>query len=63
MSYLILNFVPSELSSEKIEESKSNQVQNWISIEIQFFATCSFKFLIFVANKLLDTKTEEFKTN
>ena len=58
-----LIYVPSKLLSVKIEESKSNWILNWISIEVQFFATCRSKFLIFVANKLFDAKTEKSKTN
>ena len=58
MSHLIFNFVPSELLSVKIEDSKSNSNLNWISIEGQFFAMCPSKFLIFVANELLGVKTE-----
>ena len=58
-----LLYVPSELLSVKIEESKSNWILNWISIEVQFFATYPSKFLIFVANKLFDAKTEKSKTN
>ena len=52
----------SELLSAKIEESKSNYILNWISIEVQFFAMCLSKFLIFVTSELLDAKTEESKT-
>ena len=47
MSYLIFNFVPSELFSVKIKESKYNHLSVFI----------------FVANELLGVKTEEFKTN
>ena len=54
-----LIYVSSELLNVKIEESKSN----WISIEVQFFASCRSKILIFVANKLFDAKTEKSKTN
>ena len=58
-----LIYVSSKLLNVKIEESKSNWILNWISIEVQFFATCPSKFLIFVANKLFDAKTEKSKTN
>ena len=58
-----LLYVPNELLSVKIEESKFNQILNWISIEVQFFAICPPKFLIFLANKLLGAKTEKPKTN
>ena len=61
MSYLIFNFVPSELLSIKIEKSKSNYILNWISIEIQILATYSSKFLIFVANELLGAKMKDSK--
>ena len=53
----------SELLSVKIEKSKYNQILNWISTGVQFSAMCPFKFLIFLANKLLSAKIEEFKTN
>ena len=33
-------FVTNELLGEKIEESKSNYISNWISIGIQIYATC-----------------------
>ena len=51
--------MPTELLIVKIEESKSN----WISIGVQFSATCLSKFLIFVANELFGTKIEESKKN
>ena len=63
MSHLIFNFVLSELMNIKIEESKSNYVQNWISIRVQFSAMCPSKFLIFVVSELLSAKIEEFKIN
>ena len=63
MSHLIFNFVLSELLNRKIEESKSNYIQNWISIGVQFSAMCPSKFLIFVASELLSSKIEESKTN
>ena len=53
--------MPSELLSIKIEKSKSNYILNWISIEIQILATYSSKFLIFVANELLNVKIVESK--
>ena len=61
--YLVFNLVPSELLSIKIEESKSNQILNWISIEVQFFAMYPSKFLIFVTSELLSAKTKGSKTN
>ena len=61
--YLVFNLVPSELLSVKIEESKSNQILNWISIEAQFFTMYPSKFLIFVTSELLSAKTKESKTN
>ena len=59
MSNLIFNFVPSELLSVKIEESKSNLVLNFILIGVQFSATCPFKISNFVTSELLVTKTEK----
>ena len=53
----------SELLNVKIEESKFNQILNWISIGIQFSAMCPSKFFIFVASELLGAKIEKFKTN
>ena len=44
MSYLIFNFVPCELLSVKIEESKSN-----------FLPRVHLSFFIFVASELLGT--------
>ena len=41
--------------------SKFNSI--WISIGIQFSATYSFIFKIFVASELLGKKTEKFKSN
>ena len=61
--HLIFDFVPSELLNVKIEESKSNQILNWISIGTQFFAMCPFNFLIYVASELMGAKTEKFKSN
>ena len=46
-----------------ISSQNSKKIQLAFSIGIQFFITCLFKFLIFVANELLGTKTEESKTN
>ena len=63
VSYLIFNLVLSELLSAKIEESKSNYILNWISIEVQFFAMRLSKFLIFVAIELLSVETEKPQTN
>ena len=60
---LIFNFVPSELLSVKIEESKFNYILNWISIGIQFSVTYPSKFSIFVACELLGAKTKECKIN
>ena len=53
----------SDLLCAKIKESKSSEILNWISIEVQFSAMYLSKFLIFVASELLDAKTEESKTN
>ena len=63
MSHLIFNFLQNELLSVKIEESKYNSILNWISIGVQFFATCPSKFLIFVASELFGEKIEESKIN
>ena len=63
MFHLILNFVPNELLSIKIEEFKSNQILNWIPIRVQFFTMSPSKFLLFVARELLGAKTEKSKTN
>ena len=63
VSHLFFNFVPSELLSVKIEESKSNLVLNLILIGVQFSATCPFEFLNSVTSELLVTKTKESKTN
>ena len=34
-----------------------------VPIGVQFYATCWYNFLIFVASELLSTKFEEFKSN
>ena len=52
-----------ELLNVKIEEYKSNEIQNWISIGVQFSSICPNKFLIFVTSELLGVKIEESKTN
>ena len=63
VSHLIFNFVSNELLNVKIEEYKSNEIQNWISIGVQFSSMCPNKFLIFVISELLGVKIEESKTN
>ena len=63
MSHLIFNFVSNELLNVKIEKYKSNEIQNWISIGVQFSSMCPSKFLIFVTSELLGVKIEESKTN
>ena len=74
MSCLILIFVPSELLSVKIENSKSNYILNWISIglkkkKIEFQLESNFEprvyliFKFFVVSELLSTKTKESKSN
>ena len=62
MSHLIFNFVLSELLSVKIEQSKYNQILNWILIGVQFSAMSSFKLLIFVASELLGAKLVHYTT-
>ena len=59
--FIFLNFVQSELLSIKIKEFKSNIIIIWILIGVQFSATCSSKFIIFVACEL-GAKTEESKS-
>ena len=60
--FIFLNFVQSELLSIKIKEFKSNIIIIWILIGVQFSATCSSKFIIFVACELLGAKTKESKS-
>ena len=50
-----------ELLNVKIEEYKSNEIQNWISIGVQFSSTCPNKFLIFVTSELLGVKLKSLK--
>ena len=52
-----------ELLNVKIEKYKSNEIQNWISIGVQFSSMCPNKIIIFMTSELLGVKIEESKTN